>query len=102
MNAAIDVWFDFASNYSYLSVMRIEALAQRAGATIRWQPFLLGPIFASFGWAQTEKARALGIFGAPAFFVGNEMYWGNDRLDDVFDSLRERGIGASRNGDGAL
>jgi len=191
MHRTIDFWFDFASNYSYLSVMRIEALAQRAGATVRWQPFLLGPIFSSFGWdtspfvlqkekgaymwndmvrqckkygipwkrpsvfprhsvlpvrvalyasrepwvgefckavmlrnfatdedigseeavldvlralnlpaasifsavqspenkphlrAQTERAKALGIFGAPTFFVGEEMYWGNDRLDDA-------------------
>jgi len=33
--------------------------------------------------AQTEHARARGIFGAPTFFVGTEMFWGNDRLDDA-------------------
>jgi 2-hydroxychromene-2-carboxylate isomerase len=32
---------------------------------------------------QTEVARARGVFGAPTFFVGDEMYWGNDRLDDA-------------------
>jgi 2-hydroxychromene-2-carboxylate isomerase len=32
---------------------------------------------------QTEQARAKGIFGAPTFFVGTEMFWGNDRLDDA-------------------
>jgi 2-hydroxychromene-2-carboxylate isomerase len=32
---------------------------------------------------QTEQARARGIFGAPTFFVGTEMFWGNDRLDDA-------------------
>ena len=31
--------------------------------------------------AQTEQAVALGIFGAPTFLVGDEMFWGNDRLD---------------------
>jgi 2-hydroxychromene-2-carboxylate isomerase len=30
---------------------------------------------------QTDQARAKGIFGAPTFFVGTEMFWGNDRLD---------------------
>ncbi|MDS4019373.1 MAG: 2-hydroxychromene-2-carboxylate isomerase [Candidatus Competibacter sp.] len=30
---------------------------------------------------QTEQAVALGIFGAPTFLVGDEMFWGNDRLD---------------------
>jgi 2-hydroxychromene-2-carboxylate isomerase len=32
---------------------------------------------------QTEEARRRGIFGAPTFFVGAEMFWGNDRLDDA-------------------
>ena len=32
---------------------------------------------------QTETARDKGIFGAPTFFVGQEMFWGNDRLDDA-------------------
>ncbi len=190
----LEFWFDFASNYSYLSVMRIEAAAARYQLPIRWKPFLLGPIFRSFGWAtspfvlqekkgdyvwkdmarecrkyglpwqrpsafpraallplrvalvgaeqpwmgaycrrvmslnfaedrdidahdvvaevlgqlglpapqiisealsdanklklrqQTEAAQALGIFGAPTFFVGGEMFWGNDRLDDALVS----------------
>jgi 2-hydroxychromene-2-carboxylate isomerase len=188
---AIEFWFEFGSNYSYLSVMRIEAAAQRHGVCIRWKPFLLGPIFRALGmttspfilqkekgayvwqdmprqcrkyglrWVQpstfprvgvlplrvalvglehpwlgafcravmelnfvldrdintpeslepiltglglpaakilqeaqtepikarlreqTEEARIRGIFGAPTFFVGTEMFWGNDRLDDA-------------------
>ena len=32
---------------------------------------------------QTEQGRVRGIFGAPTFFVGTEMFWGNDRLDDA-------------------
>jgi 2-hydroxychromene-2-carboxylate isomerase len=187
----IEFWFEFASNYSYLSVMRIEAEAERYGVGIAWKPFLLGPIFRSMGmetspfvlqkekgayiwqdmarqarkyglrWTrpttfprpsvlpariallgaheswigafcrgvmalnfvldqeinapermapilsdlglsapdilreaqaeptksrlreQTEEARRRGIFGAPTFFVGTEMFWGNDRLDDA-------------------
>ena len=38
--------------------------------------------------AQTEAARAKGIFGAPTFFVGQEMFWGNDRLDFLAEQLR--------------
>ncbi len=30
---------------------------------------------------QTEEAQARGIFGAPTFMVGDEMFWGNDRLE---------------------
>lgn len=29
----------------------------------------------------TEEAAARGIFGAPSFFVGDELFWGNDRLE---------------------
>jgi len=193
----IDFWFEFGSNYSYLSVMRIEQDAARAGVRIRWQPFLLGPIFQAFGWntspfvlqkakgdyvwldmerqcrkyglpwkkpgnfprsailplrvavlaaeqswmaeycrrmmqmnfsydrdidnkevvtavlndmglaaadiieqalceenklklrRQTELAMSKGIFGAPTFFIGEHMFWGNDRLDDALAYCHE-------------
>jgi 2-hydroxychromene-2-carboxylate isomerase len=46
----LEFWYEFASTYSYLSAMRIEALAEGAGVDVRWRPFLLGPIFAAQGW----------------------------------------------------
>src|SRR5215472_8580627 len=45
----IEFWFEFGSNYSYLSVMRIEEEARRHGVQIAWKPFLLGPIFRALG-----------------------------------------------------
>ena len=50
MKPGIEIWFDFASNYSYLSLMRIEAEAAKRQLPVIWRPFLLGPIFQSFGW----------------------------------------------------
>src|SRR5487761_2453711 len=35
----------------------------------------------------TEEAVARGVFGAPTFFVGEEMFWGQDRLDFVAAAL---------------
>jgi 2-hydroxychromene-2-carboxylate isomerase len=32
---------------------------------------------------QTRRAKELGIFGAPNFVVGEELFWGNDRLEDA-------------------
>ena len=32
---------------------------------------------------QTQRAKELGIFGAPSFVVGEELFWGNDRLEDA-------------------
>ncbi|SFP09649.1 2-hydroxychromene-2-carboxylate isomerase [Ralstonia sp. NFACC01] len=35
----------------------------------------------------TEEAVARGVFGAPTFFVGDEMFWGQDRLHFVEAAL---------------
>jgi 2-hydroxychromene-2-carboxylate isomerase len=37
--------------------------------------------------AVTEEAVARGVFGAPTFFVGEQMFWGQDRLDFVREAL---------------
>ena len=38
--------------------------------------------------ATTEEAVARGVFGAPTTFVGDHMYFGQDRLDFVEQALR--------------
>jgi 2-hydroxychromene-2-carboxylate isomerase len=38
---------------------------------------------------QVDRARNLGLFGAPTFFVGDEMFWGNDRLEDALEWARK-------------
>ncbi|HEX5957353.1 MAG TPA: 2-hydroxychromene-2-carboxylate isomerase [Hyphomicrobiaceae bacterium] len=196
----LEFWYDFASTYSYLSAMRIEALAAAAGVRVQWKPFLLGPIFHAQGWntspfnlypakgkymvrdmqrlaaarglpfkppspfpqnslnaarlamighaegwgvrftravyaaefgggadsvdigdqdalaailrrldldaeavmaraaapenkerlrLQTEMAQELGIFGAPSFLAGEELYWGDDRLPQAIAAARD-------------
>ena len=187
----MDFFYEFASTYSYITAMRIGPLAQAAGVTLRWRPFLLGPIFKAQGWdtspfnlypakgrymvrdcerqaaalgltfrlpepfpqntllaarvaiagldqgwgedfsrkvyraqfaegrqvgdpqvigaivnalghdgaaalaragsddikqrlrGNTEEAQRLGIFGAPSFIAGGELFWGNDRLEQA-------------------
>lgn len=34
---------------------------------------------------QSEEAQRRGIFGAPFFLVGDEPFWGNDRLEQAMD-----------------
>ena len=190
-NPRLEFWHELASTYSYLSAMRIEALAEAAGVTVIWKPLLLGPIFRAQGWdtspfniypakgkymvrdmerlaaarglpfklpspfpqnslhaarlaiighaegwgvaftravyaaefargadignkrvllailtqlgfdaeallarsatddnkqrlrQQTEEAQELGIFGAPSFLAGGELFWGDDRLEQA-------------------
>lgn len=35
--------------------------------------------------AETDAARAAGLFGSPSFTVGSELFWGDDRLQDALD-----------------
>ncbi|WP_112662087.1 2-hydroxychromene-2-carboxylate isomerase [Microvirga flavescens] len=49
----LEFWYDFASTYSYLTAMRIEAAAEEAGVGLLWRPFLLGPIFSAQGWTSS-------------------------------------------------
>lgn len=49
----LDFWYEFASPYSFLSALRAEALAEAADVSLRWRPFLLGPIFAGNGWTSS-------------------------------------------------
>lgn len=37
--------------------------------------------------ANTEQAISRGVFGAPTFFVGGQMFWGQDRLHFVQQAL---------------
>lgn len=38
--------------------------------------------------ASTEEAASRGVFGAPTFFVGDDMYFGQDRLEAVENALK--------------
>lgn len=194
----LEVWFEFASTYSYPALLRVEARAVEAGVSLVYRPFLLGPIFSSQGWndspfniyeakgrymwhdlaricvreglpfkkpsvfprngllaariavahgtepwlpafvravytgnfahdldisqpdvlasllgelgvdaqavlaravspevkqglrEQTESAVQRGIFGAPSFLVGEELFWGNDRLEEALEYARAK------------
>jgi 2-hydroxychromene-2-carboxylate isomerase len=37
--------------------------------------------------AATDEAVERGVFGAPTFFVGDEMFFGNDRMDAAEEAL---------------
>jgi 2-hydroxychromene-2-carboxylate isomerase len=47
----LDVWFDFASTYSYPAVHRVRPLAEAAGVRARFRPMLLGAILKAQGLA---------------------------------------------------
>ncbi|MBP6251902.1 MAG: DsbA family protein, partial [Rubrivivax sp.] len=40
----MEVWIEYSSTYSYLTVARIGRLAAQHGVTLDWQPFFLPPV----------------------------------------------------------
>jgi 2-hydroxychromene-2-carboxylate isomerase len=40
--------------------------------------------------ASTDEAMSLGVFGSPTFVVGDEVFWGDDRLDDAILWAKEK------------
>ncbi len=40
--------------------------------------------------ASTDGGIARGVFGVPSIFVGDELFWGKDRMDFVEDEIRRR------------
>jgi 2-hydroxychromene-2-carboxylate isomerase len=58
-----------------LTELGLDAKAVRAEAdSPAWKPRLR---------EATARGTARGVFGAPTFFVGDEMFWGNDRLEQA-------------------
>lgn len=48
--------------------------------------------------AATGEARRLGVFGSPTFAVDDELFWGDDRLDDAVTWLKKGSLSGSPGG----
>ena len=67
----VDFWFDYASPFAYLGATQIAAIAEAAGATVRWRPMLLGALFKDIGTADVP------LFQFPAAkrtYVARELH----------------------------
>ncbi len=87
---------NFAEDRDISDPAVIEAILTKAGQD---GPSLLGravePENKERLRRQTDRAWEIGIFGAPTFVVGDEIFWGNDRMEDAFEWY------AAREGKGA-
>jgi 2-hydroxychromene-2-carboxylate isomerase len=63
---------------------QVRALCERAGID---PASIEGDTIKDRLRANTDEAVARGAFGAPTFFVGDDMFWGNDRLEWVEAAL---------------
>jgi hypothetical protein len=97
--------------WARLAALRASAMAQVPGLKLRWRPFNVRAIMIEIEQVitransaaiqqqvdeETNAARMLGIFGSPTFVVGQEIFWGDDRLEDALNwvgsSYREDAI----------
>ncbi|AKU99509.1 2-hydroxychromene-2-carboxylate isomerase [Labilithrix luteola] len=61
------------------------------GSTVRARA--CGPAMKDKLRESVDRARSLGIFGAPSFVVGRELFWGNDRLERAIEfALSQRDV----------
>ncbi|TWO64919.1 2-hydroxychromene-2-carboxylate isomerase [Caenimonas sedimenti] len=45
----LEIWLEYASTYSYLTVSRVGALARERGVLLDWQPFWMAPLREQIG-----------------------------------------------------
>lgn len=68
----------------------ILAVLDAAGLDIKaLEPLLDDPAIGAELGANTAEAAERGVFGAPTIFVGDDMFFGNDRLDFVRERLAQ-------------
>src|SRR5271155_3480917 len=56
MTPSIDVYFEFASPYSYLAAQELPALAARHGRPLRWRPIELEKVWGAHGVLEAYAA----------------------------------------------
>lgn len=90
MGDPLQFWYEFASTYSYLSVMRVDKVAGAAGAEVVWRPFLLGPIFGEQGWNDSP----FNIYERKGAYMWRDL----ERLCEDYDLPFKRPSAFPRNG----
>ena len=77
MARTLEFYFDYGSPYSYLADTQVEAVAERAGATLQRKPMLLGGVFKATGnaspmtvalkskWSAFDMPRWAKHYGVP-------------------------------------
>ena len=80
----VEFHYDFGSPNAYLAHLVIPAIERRTGVAF---------LASDLGVKQelidnTERSVARGTFGSPTFFVGDEIFFGKDRLREVEEEIR--------------
>ena len=84
MNAPIECFFDFSSPYGYLASRKIEALAERHGRVVDWQPILLGVLFRTTGMAPLTEVPLKGEYSKRDFLRSARFHGVDFRMPSRF------------------
>ena len=76
--------FAEGKNISEETILR-QSLASVGADSEYWLEKIKTPAIKDALKLRTENAQNLDIFGAPSFIVGDELFWGNDRLDQAIE-----------------
>ena len=79
------IWQD-AKNMNDPTVV-VEVLKSAGFDTAQLMALAADPAIKEALKLQTQTAVERGVFGAPTFFVGPHMFWGQDRIDFVREAL---------------
>ena len=67
-----------------------NAVAAAVGiAVAEYEDFVSDPVHHRQLAAHWEEAQAKGAIGVPTFVIGDQIFWGNDRVDFVLEHLTE-------------
>lgn len=66
---------------------QLAAIAAAAGLPAGAEAGVTDPAIKAALIANGEEAVARGVFGAPAMLLGDQLFWGNDRLDFLEEAL---------------
>ncbi len=80
----IEFFYDFASPYSYLAATRIEAVAERVGATTVWRPFGLGFLFKAVGNKPPASLAPKGAYMMQDLVHWSEYYNEPFKMPSIF------------------
>ncbi len=94
LSARDEPWFDelcrglfraqFGAGLAISDDTVLEAVLDDLGVDAAgWMSRITDPSIKDVLRSETEHAAGLGLFGAPTFVVGDELFWGNDRLDQA-------------------
>ena len=71
----------------------LRAAAERAGLDgAEFETALADPVKQKTLGDNWHEARETGVIGVPTFVIGDQIFWGNDRIDFVHEHLCELGL----------